>query len=81
MIRESIVVPDAHPLGARPFGRLDYVRKFRQLSAAVLDDSEAERFLDVAQSLPDLGADDLARLTFAARPGALGSVGPSAGLF
>ena len=81
VIRESIVVPDAHPLGARPFGRLDYVRKFRQLSASVLDDSEAERFLDVAQSLPDLGADDLARLTFAARPGALGSVGPSAGLF
>src|SRR5690606_4208644 len=29
----EIAVADAHPLGARPFGRADYVAKFRTLTA------------------------------------------------
>jgi 2-methylcitrate dehydratase len=60
---EEIAVADAHPLGARPFGREQYVAKFRTLAAGVLADDEVERFLDVAQRLPDLTADELAGLT------------------
>ncbi|PFG43996.1 2-methylcitrate dehydratase [Isoptericola jiangsuensis] len=76
---EEIAVADAHPLGARPFGREQYVAKFRTLAANVLADDEVERFLDVAQRLPELTADELSGLTVtpvvdpaAAAPGARG---------
>ncbi|GAA1990292.1 MmgE/PrpD family protein [Isoptericola halotolerans] len=60
---EEISVADAHPLGARPFGREQYVHKFRTLADGVLTTEEAERFLDVAQRLPELTPDELAGLT------------------
>lgn len=63
---DEIAVADAHPLGARPFARADYIAKFRGLAADVLDPSEIERFLDVAQRLPELTADELGGLTITA---------------
>jgi 2-methylcitrate dehydratase len=78
-IVDEIAVADAHPLGARPFARADYIRKFRMLAAEILDEAEIERFLGLAQRLPQLGPDDLAGLTITARPGALGA--GSKGLF
>lgn len=62
-IVEEIAVADAHPLGARPFGREQYVGKFRSLAQGVLPDAEVERFLDVAQRLPELTPDELGLLT------------------
>jgi 2-methylcitrate dehydratase len=79
-LRDTIVVPDAHPLGARPFARGDYLAKFRTLDGASLEDAEIERFLDVAQSLATLRADQLDQLTFRARAGLLESVREPAGL-
>ncbi|GAA2753896.1 MmgE/PrpD family protein [Amnibacterium kyonggiense] len=63
----EIAVADAHPLGARPFARADYVRKFRTLADGVLDPAEIDRFLDVAERLPSLRPDELAGLTVTAR--------------
>ena len=60
-IVEEIAVADAHPLGARPFARADYVAKFRSLADGVLAADEIERFLDEAQRLPELS--DLSGLT------------------
>ncbi|MWB98583.1 MmgE/PrpD family protein [Agromyces seonyuensis] len=80
-IVDEIAVADAHPLGARPFARADYVAKFRTLAADVLEAAEIERFLDVAQRLPELGPDELAGLTFTAAPGILTSVPTPEGLF
>jgi 2-methylcitrate dehydratase len=60
---DEIAVADAHPLGARPFARSNYIEKFRSLAAGVLDDAEIERFLDVAQRLPQLTAAELDGLT------------------
>ncbi len=59
---DEIAVADAHPLGARPFAREQYVGKFRTLADGVLAPDEIERFLDVAQRLPELEADELAGL-------------------
>ena len=53
-IVDEIAVADAHPLGARPFARADYVGKFRILAEGVLAPAEIERFLDEAQRLPEL---------------------------
>jgi 2-methylcitrate dehydratase len=62
-IVDEIAVADAHPLGARPFAREQYIQKFRTLSDGVLAPAEIERFLEVAQRLPELTADELAGLT------------------
>ncbi|WP_282825729.1 MmgE/PrpD family protein [Gulosibacter sediminis] len=79
-IRDEIAVADAHPLGARPFAREQYAQKFRTLAADVLEASEIERFLDVAQRLPELGADELGLLTIVAAPGKLVTP-PDTGIF
>ena len=60
-IVDEIAVADAHPLGARPFAREQYVQKFRSLADGVLARDEIERFLDTAQDLPNLT--DLTGLT------------------
>ncbi|WP_308466927.1 MmgE/PrpD family protein [Rathayibacter soli] len=78
---DEIAVADAHPLGARPFARADYIAKFRTLASDVLEEQEIERFLDFAQRLPSLGSDELAGLSFAARHGVLASVESPKGLF
>ncbi|GAB3395171.1 MmgE/PrpD family protein [Humibacter soli] len=81
VISEEIAVADAHPLGARPFARDDYVDKFRTLAADALEATEIERFLDVAQRLPELTAEELPGLSFTARHGLLASVDAPRGLF
>ncbi|NEM91482.1 MmgE/PrpD family protein [Galbitalea soli] len=63
---DEIAVADAHPLGARPFARAQYVHKFRTLADGVLAAAEVERFLDLAQRLPELDAAELAGLTVTA---------------
>jgi 2-methylcitrate dehydratase len=60
---EEIAVADAHPLGAHPFGRQQYIAKFRTLADGILLPAEIERFLDVAQRLPELTAAELGGLT------------------
>lgn len=81
VIVEEIAMADAHPLGARPFARAQYVEKFRTLADGVLEREEIDRFLATAQRLPDLGPEELGGLTIAARPGLLGTVRTPAGLF
>ncbi|WP_420113566.1 MmgE/PrpD family protein, partial [Pseudactinotalea sp.] len=81
VIVEEIAMADAHPLGARPFARAQYVEKFRTLAEGALEPAEIERFLDVAQRLPDLAPEELGGLTLTARPGLLGTVRTPAGLF
>ena len=65
-VTAEIAVADAHPLGARPFARPDYIRKFRTLADGVLADAEIERFLEVAERLPALTAAELSGLTITA---------------
>ncbi|MPV36048.1 MmgE/PrpD family protein [Georgenia subflava] len=80
-IVEEIAVADAHPLGARPFAREQYVHKFRTLADGVLAPDEIDRFLDVAQRLPELGPDDLGGLTVVAPAGYLDTVTTPEGIF
>ena len=72
---DEISVADAHPSGARPFGRDEYIAKFRSLAVPVLGEEEAERFLALALRLPELGPAGVLELTFTALPGVLGSAG------
>jgi 2-methylcitrate dehydratase len=71
IIADELAVANAHTLGATPWQRADYVRKFRALTEGILDHAEAERVLGVAQRLPELRADELAGLTIALPEGKL----------
>jgi 2-methylcitrate dehydratase len=81
IIVDEIAVADAHPLGARPFARADYIGKFETLADGVVEPAEIARFLELVQRLPELGADELAGLTVTARPGLLESFPTPKGLF
>ncbi|HST71630.1 MmgE/PrpD family protein [Kocuria sp. U4B] len=63
---EEIAVADAHPLGARPFARAQYVAKLRTLAEGLVAEAELERFIDAAEHLPDLGAGELDALNVTA---------------
>ena len=53
---------DAHPLGAKPFQRADYIAKFRALTDGLVAPGEQERFLDLVQRLPSLSAEQVGAL-------------------
>ncbi len=80
-IVDEIAVADAHPLGARPFAREQYISKFRTLAEHVLDEEEIERFLELVQRLPELTAEEVGGLTVVAKTGLLSSVVSPEGLF
>ncbi|MET4700140.1 2-methylcitrate dehydratase [Constrictibacter sp. MBR-5] len=71
LIEDEIAVADAHPLGARPWTRPDYVAKFRMLAEGVVAPAEQERFLAAVDRLPGLRGDELGQLLFAVAPGGL----------
>ena len=70
-LSRSIAVADAHPLGAAPFVREDYVAKFRTLTDGIVAPGEQDRFLSAVQDLPALGAKDLGALNIELPDGGL----------
>ncbi|OBA70269.1 2-methylcitrate dehydratase [Mycobacterium sp. 1554424.7] len=58
VICDELAVADAHPLGARPFGRPQYVDKFAELADGVVDPAEQRRFVSAVESLGDLASVD-----------------------
>jgi len=54
LISEELAVADAHPLGARPFERRQYVQKFTELAQDVVEPAEQQRFLSTVESLAGL---------------------------
>ena len=77
---DELAVADAHPLGRSPFGRRDYLQKFRELSLGIVPGFEQERFLHTIERLPRLSANDLIGLTVSVPPGNLPVIQTS-GLF
>ncbi|WP_027496119.1 2-methylcitrate dehydratase PrpD [Rhodococcus sp. JG-3] len=64
VIVDELAVADAHPLGARPFAREQYIAKFRSLADGVVAPAEQDRFLSAAERAPLLAAGELDQLTF-----------------
>jgi 2-methylcitrate dehydratase len=61
-ITDEIAVADAHPAGARPFAREQYIAKFATLADGVIAPDVQDRFLDAVTRLPGLDPDELAGL-------------------
>ncbi len=53
---------DAHPYGARPFKRKDYINKFLVLTKNMLNNKEINKFLKNVQNLKNLKANQLDKL-------------------
>ncbi|MEM5500370.1 MmgE/PrpD family protein [Ahrensia kielensis] len=62
IIEDEMAIANAHPLGARPFGRSEYIKKFKMLTDDILEPAESERFLDLVQRLPQLSAAEVQKL-------------------
>lgn len=67
-ITDQLAVADAHPLGARPFEREQYIGKFKELAEGVVDADEQQRFLTVVDGLAGLEAGGLGALNIEVDP-------------
>jgi 2-methylcitrate dehydratase len=80
VVEDSMAVADAHPLGARPFGRAQYVEKFWTLAEGVVPEADRRAFLDVAGRLSSLDPHELAGLFPQVPPDHLKDLRPREGL-
>jgi 2-methylcitrate dehydratase len=71
VITDEMAIANAHPLGAKPFGRDDYIHKFYTMTEGVITPKEAARFLTAVQDLPSLAAGELHQLNVALPAGQL----------
>jgi 2-methylcitrate dehydratase len=60
VVEDELAVADAHPLGARPFAREQYIAKFRTLAEGIVPQAEQDRFLAAAENTENLS--DLSEL-------------------
>lgn len=77
---DELGIANAHPFGARPFGRTEYIKKFRTLTDDILDRAESERFLELVQNLPTLSPAEVLLLNPVAPAGYL-KENPAKGIF
>ena len=61
-IEQEKEIADAHPNGLRPFGRSNYIEKFKMLTEGLITQKESKRFLSSVQNLKKLKAKDLRSL-------------------
>jgi 2-methylcitrate dehydratase len=73
VIEDELGVADAHPNGARPFARPQYIEKFRTLSEGVIALDEQNRFLGLIERLRTLTPAEVLALTFTVDPSKLGA--------
>ncbi len=71
VITDEMALANAHPNGARPFEREDYIHKFLTLTQGLITTRESNRFLEAVQNLTKLQAGDLHLLNVAVPVGAL----------
>ena len=61
-IVDEMARANAHPAGAKPFKRPDYVNKFITLTSGIVEAAEQQRFLNLVARLPKLSWQELCEL-------------------
>ncbi|MBS1982706.1 MAG: MmgE/PrpD family protein [Bdellovibrionales bacterium] len=61
-ITDEMAVANAHPAGATPWTRPQYVNKFRTLTEGIITKAEADRFIALVDRLPKLTHEELCQL-------------------
>lgn len=77
---DEMAVANAHSLGAKPFARPDYIRKFQTITDGLITARESNRFIEAVQDLPRLSSADLGALNVTLPAGRL-SVSRAKGIF
>lgn len=62
-IADEIERANAHPAGARPFKRPNYIGKFDMLTEGIISKEERDRFINLAERLTDLTPAEVMELT------------------
>ncbi len=62
VVVDELGVANAHPAGAKPFAREDYIRKFDTLTEDLITKDERNRFISLVQRLPELTHGELLEL-------------------
>ena len=62
IIIDELELANAHPAGAKPFTRDNYIQKFKNLTSNIISENECKRFLDLAENLENLEPKDLKEL-------------------
>jgi len=65
-ISEQLERADAHPYGARPFKRKDYIKKFNTLTENIISRKESLRFIKIVQNLKKIKKGQLTKLNIEA---------------
>ncbi|MCH7535690.1 MAG: MmgE/PrpD family protein [Bacteroidetes bacterium] len=71
----------AHPAGAKPFQRADYINKFDSLTNGIIEQTERDRFIDLAGNLENLSAEEIQKLNVQVKPAILASIRSKNGIF
>lgn len=61
-IVDELGVANAHPAGAKPFKRADYIRKFDTLTEGIITKEERNRFIQLVERLPELSPSEVQQL-------------------
>lgn len=61
-IVDELGVANAHPAGAKPFKRADYIRKFDTLTSEIITKDERNRFISLCERLPELTSAEIQQL-------------------
>ena len=61
-ISQQLERADAHPYGARPFKRKDYIKKFNTLTENIISRKESLRFIKIVQDLKKIKKGQLTKL-------------------
>lgn len=70
-IADELERANAHPAGAKPFGRKEYLKKFETLTQGILSDAEKSRFLNLATRLRELSPQEVSELNLQIESSAL----------
>lgn len=62
VIEDELACANAHPLGARPFKRENYIAKFDMLTEQIISRQERNRFIETVEKLKELDAEGVCGL-------------------
>ncbi len=65
---DEMLVANAHPFGAKPFKRPDYINKFRVMTEGIVSPTEGARFIALVEKLEKLTPEEILQLNVQVNP-------------
>jgi 2-methylcitrate dehydratase len=62
ILADELERANAHPAGAKPFVRPNYIHKFDILTQEIITQEERNRFINLVENLPNLTAEEVKQI-------------------